>query len=412
MWYLQGSKNSCSPIMAATLLLNNKITLRNCPNTSDVNNMINLLKQFNLKINFINNDLTIDSSDKKMPIEIDYSICTPFKHSYYIIGSSHHMINKFKYKCLNGCKIGQRPIDQHIKLFSKLGKCDYDGNNLIIENNYIGDLVFKFSKKTVGGTTNAILSRALCNYNTTLLNCQYDESIEELCNFLKNCGLDIKMIDKSKVIIKPTKKLSLKNNVYSIVYDPIVTFTYLVFQNLLKKKYNLDFYLENVNLKTSHNIKIKNILEKNGFEIINNNNKFKIVYNENFKHNNICEIHFDSEITDSMPFIVLLFVEYGIESYLIDDIYEKRTNSYNHLINIGYTNLKIVENNKVQVFKRNNNDKFKKIPFINYDLRGDACNLIANLINKTYDSNFSNKYLYRGYDSLQEICDNLSKIII
>lgn len=411
LWSVRGAKNSSLPILASLLLLKNNLILKNIPKNSDTFNMIKIIKQFKIKMDFKDYDLHIDCSQKIIPQKINYNECTHFKSSYYIIGALYCSINSYNFKCLDGCKIGERPIDQHIKFFSILGNCKYhESGDIFVKNNNVKDITFKFDIKTVGGTINAILARTVCNYNTILLNCQSDQSINELINFLNFCGAKI---FKNNDIIKilGVKELSLNKSEYKITEDHIVTFTYLVFQNLLNKNYKMKYFVENFNYKLIHNIKIIKILKKAGFNIICKNNKYSIKFNENFKNNNILTISFDSDITDSMPFIVLLFVEYGIKSYLIDEIYENRTKSYNHLIEMGYKNLEIVSSNTLKISKNNNNNIFRTIPFKNYDLRGDACNLIANVINNKFRLDFSDKFIFRGYDSLIEISKNISEKI-
>ena len=196
-------------------------------------------------------------------------------------------------------------------------------------------------------------------------------------------------------------------NAYTIVEDPIITTTYLVLSNLYKKNYKKDILIKNINLEKNHNKKVLKILNDVGFYVIKNNNNYYYLKYEKKDIGEKC-YSFDSEITDSMPFIVLLFTIYGISSILKDDVYMNRTKSYNHLIKMGYTNLKIMNKTTVKIFNFKNNN-IKKIPFVNYDLRGDACNLITNLISGTYDNNFDDKYISRGYPMLINICNDLIK---
>ena len=136
---ISGAKNAAVAIIPATLLIDGECTLENVPNISDVKLSCTILEKLGAKITWLTeNSLKIDTrkiTSTRAPLDIT----SKFRASYYLIGSLLSRCGKAEVGLPGGCKLGARPIDQHIKGFEALGaKCyviNNEPNGLNINNN-------------------------------------------------------------------------------------------------------------------------------------------------------------------------------------------------------------------------------------------------------------------------------------
>ena len=118
---ISGAKNAAVAILPAALLIDGTCTINNLPNISDVKIYCDILEQLGAKITWNStNEITIDSSEittTKAPLELT----SKFRASYYLLGSLLSRKGSATVGMPGGCKLGARPIDQHIKGFEALG---------------------------------------------------------------------------------------------------------------------------------------------------------------------------------------------------------------------------------------------------------------------------------------------------
>ena len=233
---INGAKNSSLPIIACTLLCKGKYTIKNVPEISDVSNMLELMKQFNITYKFKKNKLKINSKNFKLPEILKYN--SNFRASYYLIGSTCNEIqNSFNYKYSKGCDIGKRPINYHIDFIKKLGfNVKTKKNNLEITTTQLVKNKNKLEydcKKSVGTTINCLILSVKSKKNTFLRNYSHEPYIFDTINFLKKMGASINVKDEYINIIG-NENLNVCN--YKIMYDPIETVTYMILSGLLNYK--------------------------------------------------------------------------------------------------------------------------------------------------------------------------------
>ena len=116
---ISGSKNASLPILAATLLANDKIFLNNLPNVKDIETMINLLRSLGSKIKFDKQKLIIDNSKQHKKIA-SYSLVKTMRAGILVLGPLLAKFGSVKVSLPGGCAIGTRPVDIHLKALSKL----------------------------------------------------------------------------------------------------------------------------------------------------------------------------------------------------------------------------------------------------------------------------------------------------
>ena len=119
--HISGAKNAAVAILPATLLIDGICTIENIPNISDVKLSCEILEALGAKITWNTpNEITVDTRNittTKAPLDLT----SKFRASYYIIGSMLSRMGEIEVGMPGGCKLGARPIDQHIKGFEILG---------------------------------------------------------------------------------------------------------------------------------------------------------------------------------------------------------------------------------------------------------------------------------------------------
>jgi UDP-N-acetylglucosamine 1-carboxyvinyltransferase len=217
---ISGSKNASLPILAATLLSSKKIYLNNLPRVKDIETMIVLLESLGSKIKKIKDRIFIDNSNQKKTFA-SYNLVKTMRGSILVLGPLLAKFKKAKVSSPGGCTIGVRPIDIHLKALSKLGvnyKIDQGYVIATAPKGLIGAKI-RFPKISVGATENLIIAASFAKGTTYLSNCAIEPEIEDLVNFLKKMGCDIKWVAKRSIKIVGVTKVNETN--YSVMFDRI-----------------------------------------------------------------------------------------------------------------------------------------------------------------------------------------------
>ena len=242
---ISGSKNASLPILAASLLSNKKIKLKNLPKVKDIETMISLLQSLGSKILIKKNHLIIDNSRQYKKFA-SYNLVKTMRAGILVLGPLLAKFGSAKVSLPGGCAIGTRPIDLHLKALSKLGVKYSISNgyvNAIAPKGLKGNKIY-FPKISVGATENLLIAACFAKGTTILSNCAIEPEIKDLTIFLNKMGCKIRWLSKRRVKIVGVD--NLKNTDYSIMFDRIEAGTYLIAAAV-----------------TEGNLKIKNIIPNN-----------------------------------------------------------------------------------------------------------------------------------------------------
>ena len=226
---ISGSKNSSLPILAATILFNKPVVLKNLPRVKDINTMINLLRSLGSKI-ILSKDRRIAKIYNKTKLKTfaSYSLVKTMRGSILVLGPLIAKYYKSKISLPGGCLIGARPINYHLESLKKLGMSYIlkDGYILAKSKSKLKGTTIKFPRITVGATENSIIAACLAKGTTILKNCAIEPEIKDLTNFLIKLGCDLKWLSNRTIRIKGVKNThEIK---YSVMFDRIEAGTYLV----------------------------------------------------------------------------------------------------------------------------------------------------------------------------------------
>ncbi|WP_294377828.1 UDP-N-acetylglucosamine 1-carboxyvinyltransferase [uncultured Clostridium sp.] len=225
---ISSAKNSILPIIAATILCPEPITINNTPMLEDVEVICKLLNELNCDINIssITNKLTINTKNITT-VDANAELIRKMRASFLIMGP---MLARFGYCKLSlpgGCNIGSRPIDLHLKGFKALGADIIKGHGFVQVKGkkLIGNRIY-LDFPSVGATENIIMASVLAEGTTIIENAAEEPEIWDLANFLNKMGAKIEGAGLGKITITGVK--TLKGIKYTPIYDRIEAGTFMI----------------------------------------------------------------------------------------------------------------------------------------------------------------------------------------
>lgn len=223
---VQGSKNAVLPMIAASILTDEKVVLKNCPHIDDVYTMLNLIEELGCRVNFENHVIEIDAGSIVCS-EIKQEIAKKVRSSITFLGSLLGRCKKAKLPFPGGCTIGARPINLHIEMLEKMGVVFTERDDVLIASSKeIKGTNLKFYKKSVGAAQNCIMAAVLANGITRIKGIAVEPEVMELCSFLRKMGAVILRTDYDEIMIKGVDKLH--GVTYDVPSDRIVAGTYML----------------------------------------------------------------------------------------------------------------------------------------------------------------------------------------
>lgn len=220
------AKNAYLPILAAVLLSDKEIRLKNLPDLRDIKTMVKLLTNLGVEVREEDN-ITIFNAKSLSSHEATYELVKTMRASIFVLGPLLSRLNKAKVSLPGGCAIGTRPIDIHLKNLEKMG-VNIDLNSGYVEahtDELVGTkLALKFP--SVGATENLMMAAVFANGQTVIENAAKEPEIDDLANFLNSMGAKISGIGTSKIVIDGVKELFPTE--YEAIGDRIEAATYIM----------------------------------------------------------------------------------------------------------------------------------------------------------------------------------------
>lgn len=205
----QGAKNEALQIISAVLLTPEKVTVTNIPDIVDVNLLIELLSEMNVKIERPQRDTCIFQADD---VDIDYLHSEKFKKksgklrgSVMLAGPMLARYHKAFIPKPGGDKIGRRRLDTHIIGFEKLG-ADFnyhpEDGFFHLTTNELKGVEMLLDEPSVTGTANLVMAASMASGITTIYNAACEPYIQQLCAMLNRMGAKIHGIGSNLLSIE------------------------------------------------------------------------------------------------------------------------------------------------------------------------------------------------------------------
>lgn len=384
-----GAKNSAVALIPASILAEGASTIRNVPNISDRDALLDILNILNCQTSLVNDTLTIDTTNLKNTL-IDEEHSKKLRASYYFMGA---LLGREKYVEIyipGGCNIGARPIDIHIDGFKALGATVItEGNKYILKaDKLIGtDIYLRF--QSVGATVNLMLASVLAEGKTIIHNAAKEAEIENIANYLISMGADIKGAGTEEITIIGKPKLH-KGDI-TVLPDRIEAGTYIILGALVGKNLTIK------NIIPKHLEALTSKLKDMNSDIIINQDNIVISKVDDLKPTNIKTLVYPGFPTDiGQPMSVLLTQAKGT-SLFEETIWENRMGHVPSLNKMGANiNVKGMSSMIIGPSKLHGSE------VVATDLRGGAALVLAGLTATGTTIINDVEHILRGYENIEK----------
>jgi UDP-N-acetylglucosamine 1-carboxyvinyltransferase len=232
---ISGAKNAALPLIIASLLTSDRLTLKNVPNLADVNLLTRILRNHGL-------DLTIDgkradhsphlgetihlSARDIVDTTAPYELVSRMRASFWVLGPLLARCGQARVSMPGGCAIGTRPVDLHLMGMKALGaEIDIDGGYVVAKApKGLHGARITFPKVSVGATHNVMMAAALAKGETVIENAAREPEIGDVAECLSKMGARIEGIGTGTLHIQGASRL--EGTVHTVLPDRIETGTY------------------------------------------------------------------------------------------------------------------------------------------------------------------------------------------
>ena len=224
---ISGAKNAALPILAATILADDSVTVGNVPHLHDITTTMELLGRMGAQ-------LTVD---ERMNIEVDssnineffapYELVKTMRSSILVLGPLLAHFGKADVSLPGGCAIGSRPVNLHLRGLSSMGaEIEVVGGYIRANAKRLKGVRISLDMVTVTGTENLMMAATLAKGTTIIENAAREPEVVDLANCLNAMGAKISGAGTDRIEIEGV--VSLSGTKYDILPDRIETGTYLV----------------------------------------------------------------------------------------------------------------------------------------------------------------------------------------
>ena len=396
-----GAKNAALPVIAASILSSNDITLKNLPYLQDITTMFELIGSMGADISLDERMNFRLNTSNLSNLEARYELVKTMRASILVLGS---MVAKYGYAKIalpGGCAIGSRPVNYHLKALEKLG-AEISLNNGYIEakaKKLIGADI-EFDGVTVTGTANLMMAASLAEGVTTLTNVAKEPEISDLANFLNSMGAKISGAGTDEIRVEGVEELT--GTTFKIPADRIEAGTYLVAAAITNGKITIK------KIDPTRMGSIIETLQKAGADVNFKENSISLDMTKNaIKPVDIVTAPFPGFPTDMQAqFTVLNCIGHG-ESSVKETIFENR---FMHVQELNRMGTDITINGTTALI--NGVDSISGAQVMATDLRASASLILAGLIAKGETIVDRIYHIDRGYERIEEKLSNLGAEII
>jgi UDP-N-acetylglucosamine 1-carboxyvinyltransferase len=221
-----GAKNAALPLLAATILTDDEVTLRQIPDVEDVRTMLKLLESLGKSITSLDRITYSIRSGRKLSSTASYELVKKMRASFVVLGPLLVRLGQAEVPLPGGCVIGQRPVDFHLKGLQALGaRADLVNGVVHAHADKLTANEIYLDFPSVGATEQLMMTAALIPGCTTIHNPAHEPEVYDLASLLMKMGVGV-TIEPTKFIMEGVTKL--KGADHEIIPDRMTAGTYLI----------------------------------------------------------------------------------------------------------------------------------------------------------------------------------------
>ena len=388
---ISGAKNAALPLMIASLLTEDVLTISNIPHLHDITTTLELLGQLGVKLQ-VNEKLTVEADASEVSsVVAPYELVKTMRASILVLGPLVARFGEAEVSLPGGCAIGSRPVNLHIKGLEAMGaEITIDGGYIKARAGRLKGARIFMDLISVTGTENLMMAAALADGETIIENAAREPEVVDLADCLNAMGANIQGAGTDEITIQGVEKLGGAH--HRVIPDRIEAGTFLVAAAIsggeIKIKDVIPRQLEAVLDK----------LREAGASIESGENWIKLKAPEDgLKAVNIRTAPYPAFATDMQAqFVLLNSVAQGTAT-VIETVFENRFMHVHELQRMG-ANIELDGNTAVV----QGVESLYAAPVMATDLRASACLVLAGLIAEG-DTLIDRIYhIDRGYDCIEE----------
>lgn len=396
---ISGAKNAALGILAAAVIADEKVTIDNLPDVSDVNVLIDAIAEVGATVNRTSRHSVEINGNTIKSTTADNEFIKKMRASYYLLGALLGKYKKAEVSLPGGCNIGSRPIDQHIKGFKALGADIKIEHGMIIAKaeELVGSHIF-FDVVTVGATINVMLAATLAKGITVMENVAKEPHVVDIANMLNSMGANIKGAGTDVIRIKGVEKLH--GSEYSVIPDQIEAGTFMLSAAITKG----DVLVKNVIPKHLEAITAK--LYEIGCSVEEYDDAVRVIGNPSLTATNVRTLPYPGFPTDMQPQMAVALALASGTSTITENLFENRFKYVDELTKMGATikvegNIAVIEGI----------DRYTGAEVSALDLRAGAALVMAGMAAEGYTIIDNIHFIKRGYEMFEKKLQNLGAYI-
>ena len=395
---ISGAKNSALPILAATLLSKNEVTISNLPDVADVKTLAKLLEHLGVNLEWLNPNTLKAQAQNIVHTKAIYDIVRKMRASILVLGPLLARFGHCEVSLPGGCAIGARPVDLHIKAMEKMGaKIQIKGGYIIAEaKGGLKGADILFDKITVTGSENVIMAAALAQGTTRIINAAKEPEVVQLCEILAQSGIKITGIGTNELVIEGNGGELLDFNPIEVIPDRIEAGTYLCAAAITNSSITLE------RVQNTHLGAITDKLEEIGFSFNKHDTSLTILPAQKLKPFEIITTEYPGFPTDMQAQFMALATQCEGTSVIEERLFENRFMHVSELQRLG-----------ADISLKGNHATIKGIsPLVGADvmatdLRASSALIVAALVSEGVTNIHRIYHLDRGYEQIEKKLLNL-----
>ena len=393
-----GAKNAALAILAAAVMTDDSVIIRNVPDVRDVNVLLGAIEDIGAHVERIERNVVKINGSTISGLSVDYEYIKKIRASYYLLGALLGKYRRAEVALPGGCDIGTRPIDLHIKGFKALGAdVDISYGLISAQAEKLEGAHIYLDKVSVGATINILMAASLSEGKTIIDNAAREPHVVDVANFLNSMGADIRGAGTESIRINGVKKLH--GTEYSVIPDQIEAGTFM----FAAAATHGDVTVRNVIPKHLEATTAK-LLEA-GCQVVEFDDAVRVIGTAPLHSTSVTTLPYPGFPTDMQPqMTAVLGLASGV-STVTESIWENRFKYVDELARMG-ANIRVESNVAIVTGVDHYTGARVQAP----DLRAGAALVIAGLAADGITVVDDIYYIQRGYEAFSEKLQRLGAI--
>lgn len=265
---IHGAKNAALPILAASLLADGEVKIRNVPRLLDIEVMLDILRDLGCKARHQDTVVTVETAVATSS-HIPETLMRKMRSSVFLMGPLLARFGEVQLYQPGGCAIGERKIDLHLRGLAALGaKIDEKGSRIICSARRLKGAEISLDFPSVGATENIMMAAVLAEGRTTIIGAAREPEIQDLQQFLNCMGAKVAGAGTDTLTIDGVSVLNGCD--FEVIPDRIVTGTVMVAAAATRGEVTLE------NTQPGHLTSLIHVLRRAGVQIEVGNDIMKV----------------------------------------------------------------------------------------------------------------------------------------